>query len=113
MGRRLPRALRQARNLSTARRILAVAEEIFASEGLAGARMEEIARAAKVNKALLYYYFKDKEAIYDAVLDQVFGGVRAAIHGALSRPLPPRPSRTSRPARWLLAGLWGARRGRV
>jgi len=70
--------------------ILKAAVREFAQEGLAGSRTDAIAQSAGVNKALLYYYFKDKEAIYDAVLDQVFGGVRAAIHGALSRPLPPR-----------------------
>ena len=35
----------------------------------------QIARAAHVNKALLYYYFKDKDALYEAVLDHVFGGL--------------------------------------
>jgi len=62
----------------------------FAQEGVAGARIDAIARSAKVNKALLYYYFEDKEALYRAVLDQVFGGVRAAIHNALSQELAPR-----------------------
>src|ERR1700674_2845355 len=80
MGRRLPRALRQARNLSTAQRILAVAEKIFADQGRAGARMEEIARAAKVNKALLYYYFRSKEELHrfvlEALLSQLGGGVQ-------------------------------------
>jgi len=32
--------------------------------------------AAHVNKALLYYYFKDKDALYEAVMDHVFGGLR-------------------------------------
>ncbi len=62
----------------------------FAQEGVAGARTDAIARSAGVNKALLYYYFEDKEALYRAVLDQVFGGVRAAIHEALSQDLSPR-----------------------
>lgn len=70
--------------------ILNAAVREFAREGVAGARTDAIARSAGVNKALLYYYFKDKDAIYRAVLDQVFGGVRAAIHSALSEPLPPR-----------------------
>jgi TetR/AcrR family transcriptional regulator len=70
--------------------ILNAAVREFAQEGVAGARTDAIARSAGVNKALLYYYFKDKEAIYRAVLDQVFGGVRAAIHNALSQELPPR-----------------------
>src|SRR5438128_7311892 len=70
--------------------ILQAAVREFAREGVAGARTDAIAQSAGVNKALLYYYFKDKEAIYQAVLDQVFGGVRAAIHNALSQELPPR-----------------------
>jgi len=70
--------------------ILKAAVREFAQEGVAGARTDAIARSAGVNKALLYYYFKDKEAMYRAVLDQVFGGVRAAIHNALSQELPPR-----------------------
>ena len=70
--------------------ILQAAIEEFSEEGVAGARTDAIARSAGVNKALLYYYFKDKEALYDAVLDQVFGGLRAAIHNALSQPLPPK-----------------------
>ena len=57
---------------------------------MAGARTDAIARAAKVNKALLYYYFKDKEALYGAVLDQVFGGLIACVGEVLSRDLPPR-----------------------
>src|SRR5260370_20269374 len=88
MGRRLPRALRQARNLSTAQRILAVAEKIFAEQGLAGARMEEIARAAKVNKALLYYYFRSKEELHrfvlEALLSQLGGGLERSRAATLS-----------------------------
>jgi TetR/AcrR family transcriptional regulator len=70
--------------------ILQAAVREFSREGVAGARTDAIARAAGVNKALLYYYFKDKEAIYGAVLDQVFGGLTDAVFEALSRDLPPR-----------------------
>lgn len=70
--------------------ILQAAVQEFAGEGVAGARMDAIARAAKVNKALLYYYFKDKEALYGAILDQVFGGLTQAVYDVLSRDLPPR-----------------------
>ena len=52
--------------------ILRAALSEFAQEGLAGARTDAIAAAAGVNKALLYYYFRDKEALYDAVLDEFF-----------------------------------------
>jgi AcrR family transcriptional regulator len=70
--------------------ILKAAVREFAREGVSAARIDAIARSAGVNKALLYYYFKDKEALYQAVLDEVFSGVRAAIQDALSQNLPPR-----------------------
>src|SRR5581483_3167788 len=70
--------------------ILKAAVREFAREGVAGARTDAIARFAGVNKALLYYYFKDKEALYQAVLDEVFSGARVAIQTALSKELPPR-----------------------
>lgn len=70
--------------------ILRAAVREFAQEGVAGARTDAIARLAGVNKALLYYYFKDKESLYQAVLNNVFSGLRAAIDEALARQLPPR-----------------------
>jgi TetR/AcrR family transcriptional regulator len=66
----------------------AVAE--FAEFGIAGARTDAIARAARVNKALLYYYFKDKDALYAAVLDSVFSGLRDQVMPVLESNLPPR-----------------------
>src|SRR4249920_2241466 len=70
--------------------ILDAAIEEFAEHGIAGARTDAIARAARVNKALLYYYFKDKEAIYQAVLDHVFSGLRDTVVPMLESDLPPR-----------------------
>jgi len=70
--------------------ILQAAVREFSREGVAGARTDAIARAAGVNKALLYYYYKDKETLYGAVLDHVFGGLSDSIQAALSSDLPPR-----------------------
>ncbi len=70
--------------------ILKAAINEFADHGIAGARTDAIARAARVNKALLYYYFKDKEAIYQAVLDHVFSGLRDTVVPVLEGDLPPR-----------------------
>jgi len=61
----------------------------FSREVVAGARIDAIARAARVNKALLYYYFKDKEALYGAVLDEVFRGLTVAVLEVLGRDLSP------------------------
>ena len=84
LGRRVPRSLRQARDLSTARRIVATAEGIFAEQGLAGARMDEIARAAKVNKALLYYYFRSKEELHRFVLETLLSQLSARVGEAVT-----------------------------
>src|SRR5271163_2080753 len=70
--------------------ILKAAVGEFAEHGIAGARTDAIARAARVNKALLYYYFKDKDALYEAVLDHVFSGLRARVMPVLESELPPR-----------------------
>src|SRR5258708_1237372 len=70
--------------------ILQAAVAECAEHGIAGARTDAIARAAHVNKALLYYYFEDKGALYEAVLDHVFSGLRARVMPVLESKLPPR-----------------------
>jgi len=69
--------------------ILQAAAEEFAAHGVAGARTDAIAREARVNKALLYYYFKDKETLYGAVLDNAFSGLKKAVFRVLDSELPP------------------------
>ena len=70
--------------------ILRAAVREFAEHGIAGARTDAIARAAGVNKALLYYYFKDKETMYGAVLDKVFTGLKQRVFASLEGDAPPR-----------------------
>jgi TetR/AcrR family transcriptional regulator len=70
--------------------ILQAAAQEFAQHGIAGARTDAIAREARVNKALLYYYFKDKETLYGAVLAAAFSGLKETIFRALDNDLPPR-----------------------
>jgi TetR/AcrR family transcriptional regulator len=70
--------------------ILRAAVREFAEHGIAGARTDAIAHAAGVNKALLYYYFEDKERMYGAVLDQVFSGLKQRVYTALEGDAPPR-----------------------
>src|SRR5208337_544745 len=55
-------------SIETRATILRAAEQHYAEHGLAGARTDAIAAAAGVNKALLYYYFKSKEGLYQAVV---------------------------------------------
>jgi AcrR family transcriptional regulator len=79
--RRLPAGLAGAKHPATVQRILSAAESVFAERGLAGARIDAIARAARVNKALLYYYFRSKEELHRCTLDMLFRALRAETGG--------------------------------
>ena len=70
--------------------ILQAAIREFAQEGMAGARTDTIARAARVNKALLYYYYKDKETLYGSALNYAFEQMSAHMLEVLEKDLPPR-----------------------
>lgn len=63
---------------ATRRRILAAARREFAQKGLAGARVDVIARRARANKQMLYHHFGGKEELYVAVLEAAYGGMREA-----------------------------------
>jgi TetR/AcrR family transcriptional regulator len=65
-------------------RILDAAIAEFSENGLAGARTEQIAEAAGVNKALLYYYFESKEALYAAALESVAEKIVASSMAAMA-----------------------------
>jgi TetR/AcrR family transcriptional regulator len=69
--------------------ILQAAIREFAREGVAGARIDAIARSAKVNKALLYYYYIDKETLYGETLDYVFQKRAEVLKSVLDLDLPP------------------------
>lgn len=62
---------REARADQTQKRILRAAVQEFSTHGLSGARTDRIAESAKVNKALLYYYFKSKQGLYAAAVESV------------------------------------------
>ncbi|HVO62376.1 MAG TPA: TetR/AcrR family transcriptional regulator [Terriglobales bacterium] len=70
--------------------ILHAAVKEFAAHGIDGGRTDAIARVARVNKALLYYYFKDKETLYGAALDYAFAEQAQTMLRVLERDLPPR-----------------------
>lgn len=57
--------------------ILAAARDEFAEFGLGGARVDRIAERAGLNKRLIYYYFEDKEKLFQAVLEQAYRDIRA------------------------------------
>ena len=81
--------------MPTARRgiILAAARDEFAEYGLGGARMDRIAERAGLNKRLIYYYFEDKEKLFQAVLEHAYRDIREAEQQAA----PARPRAGRRP----------------
>jgi TetR/AcrR family transcriptional regulator len=70
--------------------ILKAAAHEFAEHGVDGARTDTIAREAQVNKALLYYYFKDKQTLYGEVIDGAFSGLKDTVFRVLDSNAPPR-----------------------
>lgn len=58
---------------STEENILNAAISVFQQKGMAGARMQEIADEADINKAMLHYYFRNKQQLFEAVFMKAFG----------------------------------------
>ena len=68
-----------SRDRDTEQRILDAAHVVFIRRGTAGARMQEIAEEAGVNKALLHYYFRNKSRLGEAVFRRVAVGMFARL----------------------------------
>lgn len=76
-------------NPETKERILQAAQKEFAERGFSGARMEAIARAAAINKAMLFYYFSSKDNLYRTVLHGVFSDFFNEVGRIVSQQLTP------------------------
>ena len=64
---------RRSSGLETRAEILAAAERHFAERGFEAARLEDIAADVGIRRAAIFYHFGDKQELYAAVLDEVFG----------------------------------------
>jgi TetR/AcrR family transcriptional regulator len=73
----------------TRNKLLTAARREFADRGLAGARVDDIAARAGVNKQLVYHYFGDKDALYLAVLEWVYEEIREQERKLNLEGLPP------------------------
>jgi TetR/AcrR family transcriptional regulator len=76
----------------TEARILEAAKTVFMKYGLYGARMQDIADTAGINKALLHYYFRNKEKLFDAVFEGALSRYfeQMDVFGDVSLPLEER-----------------------
>ena len=59
--------VKKAKDKGAEERILAAAKKVFTTKGMAGARMQDIADEAGINKALVHYYFRDKDKLFEVV----------------------------------------------
>jgi AcrR family transcriptional regulator len=64
---------------STQEKILQAARAVFLEKGMEGSRMQEIADLASINKALLHYYFRNKETLFQAVFNQAIQELLPAL----------------------------------
>ena len=68
--------------------ILAAAEQQFARHGFVATRLEDVAAAVDLKRAALFYHFRDKQSLYDAVVADAFGSLAARLEEAFSAPDP-------------------------
>jgi len=74
--------------LKTEEKVLEAARKVFHKKGFSGARMEEIANEAGINKALLHYYFRSKERLFDEVFKAALSGFISKLIEILNDDLP-------------------------
>ena len=72
------------KNTSTESSILDAAKRIFQNKGMDGARMQEIADEANINKAMLHYYFRSKELLFEAVFTNAFALLAPQLNAILN-----------------------------
>jgi AcrR family transcriptional regulator len=75
-------------NSNTEQKILDSAQEIFHEKGYDGARMQEIADKANINKGLLHYYFKTKDSLFETVFSITFRKVLGQLESILLKEIP-------------------------
>ncbi len=83
-----PTARPGARAEKTRAAILEAAESIFSECGFASTRLEDVAERVGIRRASIVYHFKDKQELYEAVLDSVLGGLLERLEPVLSAPTP-------------------------
>jgi TetR/AcrR family transcriptional regulator len=73
---------------TTRERILAAAKNVFVSKGMAGARMQDIADEAGINKALLHYYFRNKEQLFQVIFKEAAGRLFPKLNFIFESDMP-------------------------
>lgn len=75
-------------DINTERRIKEAAKRVFIKKGLAGARMQEIADEAEINKSMLHYYYRNKELLFKKIFEEAIQELAPKILSILGEELP-------------------------
>lgn len=76
------------KNKVTELEILEAAKRIFQQKGMAGARMQEIADEAKINKSMLHYYYRSKQLLFEAVFKKAFSMLAPQLNEIINADTP-------------------------
>ena len=76
--------MKQEKNKNTEEKILNAAKHIFHDKGMEGARMQEIADKAGINKAMLHYYYRSKQLLFEAVFKNAFSLIAPQLNAVLN-----------------------------
>jgi TetR/AcrR family transcriptional regulator len=76
--------MKKEKDISAETGILNAAKRIFQQKGMEGARMQEIADEAGINKALLHYYYRSKQLLFEAVFKSAFSLLAPQMHKILN-----------------------------
>ncbi len=74
--------------MSTEEKILNAAKNVFVIKGMAGARMQDIADEAGINKALLHYYFRSKEKLFETIFSETGQRFIPEVNKLINSDLP-------------------------
>lgn len=77
-----------AEDKNSEEKILEAAKEVFTEKGFDGARMEEISQRAGINKALLHYYYRTKEKLFNSIFELVMGDIFREAMEKISSDIP-------------------------
>ena len=80
--------VKKKKDLTTEQLILNAAKKVFVRKGMAGARMQDIADEAGINKALLHYYFRNKEKLFEVIFMEAAGKLFPRINAIFSSDQP-------------------------
>ena len=78
----------KTRHSDTRQRILAAASDEFGAHGFAAATIDRIARRARVNKAMIYYHFPNKRALYTCIIQDVFTPITDRLRAVMAEDAP-------------------------